>query len=282
MAWNIWQRPDGRRVNIELVGLDNGNAGGPWKMRSGDVDAVHRPDNVLVDELYADALGVRNAGEMVEILGTRAIVGGLTRDVRTFTASPFVFTSIASAIKYDKRYSPDEVTYVLARCAPNTLATTVKNNVAQALPEVDVLTTREFALKTVRYWMLETGVGITVVLTAALGICIGAIITTQTVFSITHDHLHDYTTLLAIGFMHRALRTVVFHQSILLGAAGIIIGTIIFIPASIMSMRTSIPIETTPAVFAGLAFLYLTICVGASFVSVREIYKIDPVAVFTR
>ena len=103
-------------VNIELIGLDNGNVGGPWKLRSGSVDSVHRPDCVLVDELYTNSLGVHGVGEIVEILGTRAIVGGLTQNVRTFTASPFVFTSIDSAIKYDKRYSHDEITYVVARC----------------------------------------------------------------------------------------------------------------------------------------------------------------------
>jgi putative ABC transport system permease protein len=50
MSWNIWQRPDGRRVNVELVGLDDGCVGGPWAMRQGDVDVVHRPDTVIVDE----------------------------------------------------------------------------------------------------------------------------------------------------------------------------------------------------------------------------------------
>src|SRR5581483_12150324 len=91
MAWNTWQRPDGRRVNVELVGLDRSCAGGPWDVPVGEVGAIHRPDSVLVDELYLGHLGVRGVGDEAEMLGRRAVVRGVTRGVRTFTASPFVF-----------------------------------------------------------------------------------------------------------------------------------------------------------------------------------------------
>jgi putative ABC transport system permease protein len=39
-AWNVWQCPDGRRVNVEVVGLDDACAGGPWTMREGEVVAA--------------------------------------------------------------------------------------------------------------------------------------------------------------------------------------------------------------------------------------------------
>ena len=35
IAWNTWRRPDGRRVAIQLVGLDDSSVGGPWAMRAG-------------------------------------------------------------------------------------------------------------------------------------------------------------------------------------------------------------------------------------------------------
>jgi putative ABC transport system permease protein len=94
MAWNVWQRTDGRRVNIELVGLDESCVAGHWKMKAGGVSAVHRPDTVLVDDLYLQALGIDQIGQEFEMIGERAVIGGITEEVRTFTASPFVFTSI--------------------------------------------------------------------------------------------------------------------------------------------------------------------------------------------
>jgi putative ABC transport system permease protein len=57
LAWNTWQRPDGRRVNVEMVGLDESSVGGPWEMKRGTVDVIHRPDTVIVDELYLEAPG---------------------------------------------------------------------------------------------------------------------------------------------------------------------------------------------------------------------------------
>src|SRR5262245_36184294 len=89
MAWNTWQRPDGRRVNIELIGLDESCLGGPWGMRTGEITAIHRPGTVLVDELSLLALGVDRVGRVAEVLGDRAEVGGITAGIRTFTASPF-------------------------------------------------------------------------------------------------------------------------------------------------------------------------------------------------
>jgi putative ABC transport system permease protein len=80
MTWNIWERHDGKRVNVELVGLDDSCAGGPWLMKEGAVDVVHRPDAVIVDDLYLGALGVRGPGDEVELFGRRAVVGGVSRE----------------------------------------------------------------------------------------------------------------------------------------------------------------------------------------------------------
>ena len=55
--------------------------------------------------------------------------------------------------------------------------------------------------------MLETGIGITVVLPAALGLGVGAVIMSQTLFAITNDHLANYAALAALG--RRRLRSLV-------------------------------------------------------------------------
>ena len=172
MVWNTWQRPDGRRVNIELVGLDDDCVGGPWELQAGRVEDVHLPDGVIVDELFVSVLGVERVGDEAEMYGRRAIVRGISRDVRTFTASPFVFTSLDSAIRYDRRYSSAEVTYVLVRCSAGHSPEAVRDRLRETLANVEVLTSHEFAVKTISYWMLETGIGITVVLTALLGFAV--------------------------------------------------------------------------------------------------------------
>ncbi len=282
MGWNIWQRPDGRRINVELVGLDVSHRGGPWEMHAGELTSVRRSGVVIVDELFTAALGVRGIGDTVELIGQRAEIGGISRGVRTFTASPFVFTSIEQAIRYDRRYRDNEVTYVLAQCAPGADLPTVQAEMRRRLPHTEVLTTREFAVRSARYWMLETGVGITVVLTAALGLGVGAVIMSQTLFAITNDYLAHYAALRALGFHAPSLVACVLTQALLLGTAGIAGGTALFFLAARVSVRTSIPLETTPPVFAALVVASLATCLLASWLAMRTVLRLDPVSVFAR
>jgi putative ABC transport system permease protein len=280
VGWNYWQRPDGSRVIIELVGLDRSSVGGPWQMKVGDLEAVHGPHAVVVDELYLHALGVERLGDEVEVLDSRAVLGGVSAEVRTFTAAPFVFTSIPSAIRYDRRYRDDEITYVLVRCAPGASPEGVRDTIGRELPAIEALTSREFAERTVKYWMLETGAGITVVATALLGLAVGAVIISQTLFAITQDHLPNFATLLALGFGRRQLVRIVLVQSLLLGLGGIGVGSAGFFVAARLSAPTPIPLETTGLVFASLAGVTLLCGLLASFVSVRALFRIDPIQVF--
>ena len=64
----------------------------------------------------------------------------------------------------------------------------------------DARATRQFAVRTMKYWMLETGLGITVVITAVLGLLVGAVVISQNLFALTQEHLPQYATLLALGF----------------------------------------------------------------------------------
>lgn len=283
IAWNIWQRPDGARVNIELVGVDRGALrGGPWEFAAGSLEALRQPKTVVVDELYARTLGVRGIGDETELMGRRARVGALSTKVRTFTACPFVFASLPDAIAYDRRYRDDEITFVIAKCAPGADVRMVQAEMRRRLPHVEVLTTAELARRSARYWMLETGVGITVVITAALGLGVATAVTSQALYAITHEHLGNYATLLALGFRHARLAHVVLAQSVLLGGAGIAIGAGLFAFASVLSARTPIPLETTPAVFAALVLVSFGSCAAASWLSLRSIFRLDPVVVFQR
>lgn len=280
MAWNTWQRPDGRRVNVELVGLDHSCAGGPWAMRDGETGSVHLPDSVIVDELFLDSLGVRGMGDEAEMYGRRAVVRGISADVRTLTASPFVFTSIESARKYDKRYGPDEITYVLVRCSPGYTPEEVRDRLRGELNHVEVLTAREFAVRTMRYWMLETGLGITVVLTAVLGLAVSAVVTSQTLFTVTQEHLSNYATLAAVGFGRIQLLLCVVMQGFVLASGGIFIGSTLFAITAYFSKRTPLPLETLPEVYAGLVSVSVASSLAGAFLSMRTVLRVDPATVF--
>jgi putative ABC transport system permease protein len=280
VAWNIWQRPDGRRVNVELVGLDSGCDGGPWAMKEGSAEEVQLPDGVIVDELFLDHLGVRRVGDEAELLGRRAVVRGISREVRTFTASPFIFTSLEAARKYDQRYRPDEITYVLVRCAPGHSPEEVRDRLRAELPHVEVLTRGEFAARTMRYWMLETGAGLTVILAASLGLAVSVVVTSQTLFAVTQEHLGNYATLAAVGFGRAQLLACVLIQGLVLAAGEVLLGSAGFAAAARFSAPTNLPLETTPGVYAALVALSVGSCLVGAFLSVRAVLRVDPATVF--
>jgi hypothetical protein len=51
IAWNTWQRPHGKRVNAQVVGLDTSAIGGPWAIAGGTPDAVFEPDGVILSAI---------------------------------------------------------------------------------------------------------------------------------------------------------------------------------------------------------------------------------------
>jgi putative ABC transport system permease protein len=280
MSWMFVHQPDGRMTIVELVGVDDGLAGAPWLMAENSASVVLEPDAVIVDKLYAKQLGISHIGDVVEMSGHRAVVRGFSEGVRTITAAPFVFTSIKSALTYDPRYRSDEVTYVLARCDVGTSPDELRDSIAKLVPSVQVLTTPQFIQLTLSYWLFDTGLGLIVIATAALGLIVGTVIISQALYAITNDHLPNYATLLAVGFGKWQLVAIVMVQALSLGVAGITIGSVVFGRMSVFSRATPIPIEMTPIVFAGIVAIFLASCLGASFLSLRSVFRIDPISVF--
>ena len=128
--------------------------------------------------------------------------------------------------------------------------------------------------------MLETGIGITVVLTAILGVVVSVVVTSQTLFTVTQEYLANYATLLALGFSRSQMLVCVMIQSLIVGGAGTLLGSVGFFFASHASARTPLPLETTPLVYTGLIMVSLICSVASSFLSIRAILGLDPVAVF--
>src|SRR5215470_453184 len=154
-----WQRHDGRQESVQVVGFDPSQAlGAPWNVVEGSVADLRQPDNVLVDEIYKTKLGVSRVGEIFEIRGHRARVAGFTRGIRSFTTSPYVFTSFKSAQDF-ATVAEDHTIFILVKAAPGQDIEQLRSRLQARLKDVDVLTTSEFSAKTRFYWMFTTGAG---------------------------------------------------------------------------------------------------------------------------
>ena len=280
VGWSMWQCPDGRRLSVQLIGLDDGSIGGPWELVEGSVESVHLSQSVIVDELFTSLLGISEVGQQVELNGEKATVRGISRGVRTFTASPIVFTAMKTAPRYDKSYRRDDTTFVLAKCNPGFNARDVARTIEREVPGVEALTTSDLMQRSITYWMVETGMGLIVSLTAILGLLVSAVVTSQTLFTTTQDHLPAYATLLAIGFSRSQLLTCVLFQGLILTGCGILLGSLFFRGLSLLSASTPVPLEMTAMIYCGLTGTSISSGMLGAFLSLKAIQRIDPNSVF--
>jgi putative ABC transport system permease protein len=97
VSFSGWRKPDSGTVNVIVIGSEKGEGSlKPWNILEGAA-APTLQDGVIVDRSYTKLLGVSGVGAIAEIAGQRVRVEGLTNGIRSFTTSPFIFTSMKKA-----------------------------------------------------------------------------------------------------------------------------------------------------------------------------------------
>jgi len=275
-----WRRPDGGSESVLIVGLKPGNGLlHPWNVVEGDIRSLRYPGTVMIDEFYRQKLGITHLGQTVEIGGHRAQVVGFTRGIRSFTQSPYVFASTRTALDYS-RIRPDQTKYVLVKVKPGADIDAVKARLAKALPDVDVKTAAQFSRQTQFYWMFTTGAGLALLVAAFMGLLVGAVVISQTLYATTIDHLGEYGTLRAIGAPDRYLHAVIARQAVLSALWGYALGLILSL-AAVLAVQDGGPAIILPLpVMMVMLILTLVMCVGAALISIKKVTRLDPASVF--
>ena len=140
-----WKRPDGGTESVIVVGIEAMRpALRPWNFIEGSSDDINSANAIVIDELYSRKLGVSRVGETVEIMNRRARVVGITSRIRTFTQSPYVFTSLKNA-KLLTGLADEQTTYLLVRARQGTNVDRLRSALQAALPSSDIWTSRGFS-----------------------------------------------------------------------------------------------------------------------------------------
>ena len=126
-AFTDWRKPTGGSTLVVVIGADYEDGGlAPWNIVEGDVSGLGVRDAVIVDKTYLEELGLKGVGDTAQVGSSRVRVVGLTEGIRSFTVTPFVFTTLNRARSLIDMPT-DNITYVLVklrraptsrRCAP--------------------------------------------------------------------------------------------------------------------------------------------------------------------
>jgi putative ABC transport system permease protein len=277
-----WRIPGGGSTPVFLVGSDlRGTGLPPWNVVQGSADALSIPNGVAVDQSYFDRLGIRGLGATAEIRSQKVEVTAVTKGIRSFTTTPYVFTTLDRARAYTG-VAPSKATYFLIRVAPGEKVETVRGRLRAALTDVEVLTSAEFRDRSRTFWLFDTGAGAALFAGALLGIIVGTVIVAQTLYSSTKDHLSEFATLRAIGSSGNYIYRVIIWQAILSAVIGFSLAAVIGAIVVRMTADSALPIMMTPGLTLGLFLLTVVMCIASAIAAIVQVMRIDPAVVFAR
>jgi len=282
-AFTDWRKPTGGSTLIVVVGADPENGGlTPWNMVEGDVTGLGVRDAVIVDKTYLAELGIKQVGDTAQVGTSRVRVTGLTEGIRSFTVTPFVFTTLNRARQLIDMPA-DNITYVLAKLSPGADLEQVRADLKSRLSaDAEVLTRAEFRQRSLNHWLFATGAGVALIGGAVLGLIVGTVIVAQTLYSSTKDHLPEFATLRALGSSSGYINKVILIQAGLSALLGYVLGMAIALLIVYLSEHTALPIIMSPGLAALLLGLTLAMCAISALSAIGKVMRIDPAMVFNK
>jgi putative ABC transport system permease protein len=277
-----WKIPAGGTTPVFVVGSDL-RAGGllPWNVVEGSIEALSIPGAIAVDQSYFERLGINGIGASAEIRGHKVEVRAVTKGIRSFTTTPYVFTALDRARGYTG-VSPSKATYFLVRLAPGADRESVQQRLKANLTDVDVLTSAEFRDRSRSFWLFGTGAGAALFAGALLGIVVGTVIVAQTLYSSTKDHLNEFATLRAMGSSSVYIHKVIICQALINAIIGFGLAAGIGLIVVAATADSALPIVMTPGLTLVLLVLTVAMCVLSAVAAIVQVTRIDPAMVFTR
>jgi putative ABC transport system permease protein len=273
------------RVTI-LLGVDDATlAGSPTadKMIMGSVDDLRQPDAIIIDRA-----GYRtyfpNAplelGRTMELNDHRARIVGIVEASAPYQTFPVMYTRYSQALSYVGRQRR-MLSFVLAKRDPKVSATEVTGRI-HAATGLKALTSEQFGLATITFYLRHTGIVVSFGLTAAIAILVGTVVAGQTFYLFTVENLKQFGALKAIGVTNRRIVGMILTQAFAVAAIGYAIGmgivSIFF--RTFDHQDATRGIDVPWQAMAGTALIVMVIVVLASLVSIRKVLVLEPAVVF--
>jgi putative ABC transport system permease protein len=182
---------------------------------------LSEPGAVVVDQADLHRLGLKQGtGELAEVNGKRVRVVGVVQGVKGLGGAN-VFCSIDTARSL-LRMPGDQTVYLLARCRPYTDVSALAAGL-RSRGDLAVFTSNDFSISTRCHWLFNTGAGIMLGVAAALGLLVGAVVTSQTLYAATAASMRELAVLRALGIPRWRMAATVMGQSFWVGLTGILV-----------------------------------------------------------
>jgi putative ABC transport system permease protein len=277
-SFAYWTKPDGgSELCIVLGSRLNENSIGAIDELTPDLRTkLTEPGAIVVDRSELGRLNIKGVGDTAEISGRRVHVVGLVDGLKSL-AGPFVLCNVNTA-RHVTRIQPDQTVYLLAKCPDPNRAREVVDYLREHYREdMSAFTAREFSWQSRKHWLLKTKGGIAIGYCALLGLIVGAVVTSQTLYAATMASAREYGILLALGIPRLRIAATVMAQAMWVGILGVICAypavQLLAQAAELTGTKVLLPWELLGAA-AGIT---LVMALGSGLFALRSIRQIEPV-----
>lgn len=228
---------------------------------------------VVVDESERGRLGIQQVGDTAEVDGVHVKVVGMVKGYKSL-GGPYLFCSVETA-RALLHYQSDEVTYLVAKTHTPADAEAVVKQMSE-FPRMAAFTAEDFSRRSRLHWLITTKAGITVGFTALLGLLVGAVVTSQTLYAATSASQREFATLRAMGIPKWRLKVSVLIQSCWVGLFGIALAAPIAVLLAEIANLLGTTVRLHPLILALAAIVTMSMAIGSGLAALRSFQSVDP------
>ncbi|MGL4420489.1 MAG: ABC transporter permease, partial [Gemmataceae bacterium] len=137
-------------------------------------------------------------------------------------------------------------------------------------------TADDFSHRSRIHWLTTTKAGITVGFTGLLGLLVGAVVTSQTLYAATAASQREFATLRAMGIPRWRLQLTVLTQSFWVGLFGIAIAAPITFLLAEGANQLGTQVRLHPIVLGSSAAVTMVMAMVAGLAALRSFQHVDP------
>ena len=277
--------PDGTFKFAQVIGLDASTLmGRPEEMVSGRIEDLRLPHTVVLDEYGTTKFRMEGkppltVGDVFEINDHEARIVGICKTKRLFSGSPYVFTTYERCLEYAPK-TRNMLSYVIA--GPREGKT--EEQVAQAIQRetgLNAYTKNEFFWSTVRWYIKNTGIPISMGTTILLGMIVGIVISGQTFYSFVLEITPHLGALKAMGASQSLLARMLLLQALSVGLIGYTMGIgLACLFGFFVLEKGTPPFYLPPYLLLFTLTVILGICAFSALFGIWRVSRLEPATVF--
>ena len=272
---------DGTYQAVAIVGLDDSSLYGRPKLLEGKIEDLYGENAfvVLKDGDYPKLENPR-VGTEFQVNDHRGVIVGIAQATSGgLFGTPTLYTTYNRALQYlpNPRFT---ISYVLVQ--PKSAADIPKIKEQAKQMGYMALTRDEFVDRTSSFYMWKTGLGINIMIMAAMSFIVGLSISGQTFYTFVLENIDKFAALKAMGANNRELVLMILSQAgfTALVGYGLGVGLCSFM---ITMAKMRLPDFASQLAYTNLAmgfFMVVLIAGVSSYFGVRRVLKIEPFEVF--